>query len=140
MNLIPYKPYFSYMLYSALLDEGLKVEDMAFTKHKTVIVENEHGYLGFITFRKEQGIPCLVHFYIFKKQRSFVNTIKLFKVFTNIALLLGSGAVLCSVPTDKQYFRSFIKWWARKDEPYAIGDDGSRQYLLPAVWRGGATI
>jgi len=139
-HIIPYQPYLEYLLTKALHDEGVKDDEIHINTDPTFIVADESGYAGFVTFRMEHGYPRLVHFLGFKGRRNFDTLRMLFKALIGAVIMTGAVMFIGTVPKDKQYFRRFIKRWVGKDEPYSIDEEGTRQYLIPVIGKGGQIL
>lgn len=140
ITIIPYKPYLEYLLTKTLHDEGLKDDEIHVSTYPTFIVSDDSGYIGFVTFRMDKRYPVLVHFLGFKGRRDYDTLRLLFKAFIQVVVLIGAVAFIGTVPKNKQYFRRFIKRWMGEDSPYAIDNQGTRQYLIPVVGKGGQIL
>lgn len=134
-EIIPYKPMYRPLLVRALEGEGLTDDQMTFADHPAAILIDDNGYVGFFSFRIVDGMPYLNHFLVFKHRRSFTNAVALLKAFVRTVIMAGYVEFVAEAPPGKGYLKSFIKFWAGKDEPYA-SHSGSDYYLMHVKRRG----
>jgi hypothetical protein len=102
----PYKPHLFYKLYRALQDEGLKDEEMVFADNMTFVSE-----LGFFTLRFDQEIPQVVHFLVWKENRSYYNGIRLYRELKRILIQLGIVQFIALA--DKPFWLKLFKVWGK---------------------------
>ncbi len=115
-------------IHASLKSEGLTEDQMNFISDNTWITD-----FGFFSYRFDNGMPRLIHFYINPDKRNYHHAYLLWHIFALLMMKKGHFHAILEVPGNKEYLRSFMRLLG-SPQPFTE-QDGAEFYRVPLIGR-----